>query len=183
MHDEVAAEKSPRNRTEIPKIELPKGGGAIRAIDEKLRANAANGTASFSIPLPFHAGPDAFSPALSLSYDSGTGIGLVRLGWSLDLPSISRGTGKKLPRYDDAHDSDNFQLTGFEDLVPRVLPSGEWDIEDAGGYRVQRYRPRIGGSFAVIETTRRVAHGVRRSATATRTREEASYKTPRFKRE
>jgi hypothetical protein len=78
-------------------------------------------------------------------------MGLFGLGWSLNLPSISRGTGKRLPRFDDAQDSDDFQLTGFEDLVPLALPSGDPDIEYVGGYRVQRYRPRIEGGFARIE--------------------------------
>ena len=31
---------------------MPKGGGALRGIDEKFQVNAANGTSSFSIPLP-----------------------------------------------------------------------------------------------------------------------------------
>jgi RHS repeat-associated protein len=150
-HEDRQSERSPRNRIDIPKIELPKGGGAVRAIDEKLRVNAANGTSSFSIPLPFHPGRDGFGPALSLTYDSGGGMGLFGLGWSLNLPSISRGTGKRLPRFDDAQDSDDFQLTGFEDLVPLALPSGDPDIEYVGGYRVQRYRPRIEGGFARIE--------------------------------
>ena len=150
-HEDRQSERSPRNRIDIPKIELPKGGGAVRAIDEKLRVNAANGTSSFSIPLPFHPGRDGFGPALSLTYDSGGGMGLFGLGWSLNLPSISRGTGKRLPRFDDAQDSDDFQLTGFEDLVPLALPSGAPDIEYVGGYRIQRYRPRIEGSFARIE--------------------------------
>lgn len=151
QHDGPGGGKSPRNRIEVPKIELPKGGGAVRAIDEKLRVNAANGTSSFSIALPFHPGRDDFGPALSLAYDSGSGMGLFGLGWSLDVPSITRGTGKRLPRYDDAQDSDDFQLTGFEDLVPALLPGGVPDVEETGGYRIQRYRPRIEGAFARIE--------------------------------
>lgn len=147
--------KSPRNRIEIPRIELPKGGGAVRAIDEKFRVNAANGTSSFSVPLPFHPGRDGFGPGLALSYDSGSGMGLFGLGWSLDLPSISRATGRRLPLYDDAADADDFQLTGFEDLVPAIRADGTPEIEEAGGYRIQRYRPRIEGSFARIERVHR----------------------------
>lgn len=40
------------NAIKIPKIELPKGGGAIKSIDEKFQVNAVNGTASLSVPLP-----------------------------------------------------------------------------------------------------------------------------------
>ncbi|RVP47331.1 SpvB/TcaC N-terminal domain-containing protein [Sinorhizobium medicae] len=149
--EEQQGRKTTRNRIEIPKIELPKGGGAIRAIDEKFQVNSANGTLSFSVPLPFHAGRSSFGPALTLSYDSGAGLGLFGLGWSIDLDSISRGTGKQLPRYDDEAGSDDFQLSGFEDLVPATRSDGTPDIEEIGGYRIQRYRPRIEGSFARIE--------------------------------
>ncbi len=41
------------NSIEIPQINLPKGGGAIKSIDEKFSVNAVNGTSGFSIPLPF----------------------------------------------------------------------------------------------------------------------------------
>jgi len=42
----------PSNELKIPTIELPKGGGALKGIDEKFQVNPANGTASFSVPLP-----------------------------------------------------------------------------------------------------------------------------------
>ena len=35
------------NALEIPQISLPKGGGAIKSIDEKFSVNAANGTVRF----------------------------------------------------------------------------------------------------------------------------------------
>src|SRR5258706_7841032 len=57
----------------IPKIELPKGGGALKNIDEKFQVNAANGTASFSVPLPFSKTRSDFVPVLALSYNSGSG--------------------------------------------------------------------------------------------------------------
>jgi len=44
--------KTKSNAIEIPSISLPKGGGAIKGIDEKFSVNAVNGTASFSIPIP-----------------------------------------------------------------------------------------------------------------------------------
>ncbi len=37
-----------------PQISLPKGGGAIKSIDEKFTVNAANGTAGSSIGFPFN---------------------------------------------------------------------------------------------------------------------------------
>jgi RHS repeat-associated protein len=151
FHEGEGNHRGARKGIEIPKIELPKGGGAVRAIDEKFRVNSANGTSTFSIPLPFQSSRNSFGPSLSLSYDSGSGMGLFGLGWSLGLPSITRATGKRLPQYNDIDDSDDFLLTGFEDLVASALPDGRLDIEDIGNYRVQRYRPRTEGSFARIE--------------------------------
>ena len=81
--------KTESNAIEVPSISLPKGGGAIKGIDEKFSVNAVNGTASFSIPLPFSPARGA-SPALGLSYNSGAGNGIFGLGWALSLPSIKR---------------------------------------------------------------------------------------------
>ena len=83
--------KTKSNAIEMPSIALPKGGGAIKGIDEKFSVNAVNGTASFSIPLPFSPARGA-SPALGLSYNSGAGNGVFGLGWTLSLPSIKRKT-------------------------------------------------------------------------------------------
>ncbi|MBV6442340.1 MAG: hypothetical protein DYG98_19160 [Haliscomenobacteraceae bacterium CHB4] len=65
---------------QIPQISLPKGGGAIKGIDEKFQVNAANGTASLSLPLPFLQGRNGFMPAIGLGYNSGGGNGLFELG-------------------------------------------------------------------------------------------------------
>jgi len=51
------------NSIEIPQINLTKGGGAIKSIDEKFSVNAVNGTVGFSIPLPFSSAR-GFSPGL-----------------------------------------------------------------------------------------------------------------------
>src|SRR6476620_1277067 len=76
------------NAIEIPSISLPKGGGALKGIDEKFKVNAANGTASFSIPLPVSPGRNGFTPSLSLTYNSGSGNSICGLGWDIDLPAI-----------------------------------------------------------------------------------------------
>src|ERR1035437_159750 len=54
---------------QIPSISLPKGGGALKNIDEKFQVNAVNGTAGFSLPLPFSKTRSDFIPAISLSYN------------------------------------------------------------------------------------------------------------------
>ncbi|MCY7330276.1 MAG: hypothetical protein LH618_17125, partial [Saprospiraceae bacterium] len=108
------------NAIEVPSISLPKGGGAIKGIDEKFEVNAANGTSSFSIPLPLSPNRNGFTPPLSLSYNSGTGNSLFGTGWDLGMPAIQRGTDKKLPRYLDSNDpeaikkEDSFMFSGVE---------------------------------------------------------------------
>lgn len=54
-----------------PAISLPKGGGAIRGIDEKFSVNPATGTSSLTVSVFTTPGRSDFYPKLSLSYDSG----------------------------------------------------------------------------------------------------------------
>jgi len=70
-----------------------------------------------SIALFTSPGSSGFGPQLSLSYDSGAGNGPFGLGWSLNLPGVSRKTDQGLPRYEDAVESDIFILSGIE-LTP-----------------------------------------------------------------
>jgi RHS repeat-associated protein len=146
--------------TAVPKIELPKGGGAIRGIGEKFAANPVTGTGTMTVPISTSAGRSGFSPRLSLSYDSGSGNGPFGFGWSLALPSITRKTSLGLPQYLDASESDVFILSDAEDLVPVLSRNkqGKWEREEAPlrtvaamRYRVDRYRPRVEGLFARIE--------------------------------
>ena len=129
---------------------LPKGGGALRGIDEKFAANPLTGIGSLSVPIATSHGRSGFGPAHSLSYDSGSGIGAFALGWSLGLPAIGRRTDLELPTYND--DYDNFVLSRAEDLVP-AFTNGTTTIIKAtrDGYVIRRYRPRVEGLFARIE--------------------------------
>lgn len=144
--------KTKSNLLEVPSITLPKGGGAIKSIDEKFQVNPVNGTASFSLPFPASPGRNGFTPALALGYSSGGGNGLFGLGWSMDAPSIQRKTDKQLPRYNDAEASDVFVFSGAEDLVPYLDANGV-PLVSADGTST-RYRPRIEGGFAKIEQIR-----------------------------
>src|SRR5690349_570025 len=87
-----------------PSLSLPKGGGAVKGIDEKFAVSPATGAGSASLPLPLSPGRQGFTPPLGLSYSSGGGQGPFGLGWQLSLPSINRKTEKGLPRYRDEED-------------------------------------------------------------------------------
>lgn len=144
------------NQIQIPSISLPKGGGALKNIDEKFEVNAVNGTAGFSVPLPFSKTRSDFIPAVTLSYNSGSGNSEFGLGWNLGFSSIQRKTDKKLPEYKDAEESDVFMFTGVEDLVPVIINdgNGNWskdEFDAATGDKIKRYRPRIEGTFSRIE--------------------------------
>src|SRR5258708_34068360 len=96
----------------IPRIELPQGGGALKGIDEKFQVNTASGTAQFSISLPLSPGRSGFVPTVGLGYDSGSGNSVFGLGWSLSYAFIQRKTDKLLPTYQDVDESDVFLLSG-----------------------------------------------------------------------
>lgn len=78
---------------DIPSVAIPKGGGAIRGIDEKFEVNPINGSASASIPVPV-AGGRALAPEMAVVYSSGSGNGIFGAGWTLTLSDISRKTDK-----------------------------------------------------------------------------------------
>ena len=138
-----------------PGISLPKGGGALRGVDEKFSVNPVTGSCSLTAPLALSQGRSGFGPQLALSYDSGNGNGAFGMGWNLSLPAITRRTDKGLPKYRDELESDIFVLSGAEDLVPALIPndSGHLTLDEyeRDGYAVKRYRPRIEGLFARIE--------------------------------
>lgn len=148
------------NAIEVPQISLPKGGGALKGIDEKFQVNPTNGTSSFSIPLPFSPNRNGFTPQLALSYNSGTGNSLFGIGWDLGFPAIQRRTDKKLPRYfdtnsiEDIPQEDSFMFSGVEELVPLLdFQNDDWTVREIpdANYIIRQYRPRIEGGFSRIE--------------------------------
>ncbi|MFJ5262265.1 SpvB/TcaC N-terminal domain-containing protein [Streptomyces sp. NPDC088387] len=132
---------------DVPSLSLPTAGGALRGMGEKFSTNPVTGTATVSVPIAVAPARGA-EPALTLSYDSGAGNSPFGLGWSTDVPSVVRATDKGLPRY---LDTDVFQLSGAEDLVPAVVPAPRTD----GVYDITAYRPRTEGPFVRIEQWRR----------------------------
>ncbi|TIN77493.1 SpvB/TcaC N-terminal domain-containing protein [Mesorhizobium sp.] len=170
-HQAIFAGKEPAradwlSRTGTVPISLPKGGGAIRGIDEKFSVSAVTGASTVGIPIAASPGRGGFGPVLSISYNSGGGNGPFGFGWALGLSAITRKTSLGLPLYRDAEESDVFVLAGVEDLVPEFSKDTAGDWVRAGGsyvvaetqhtvsgrnYRVRRYRPRVEQPFSRIE--------------------------------
>ncbi len=151
-----SAETGPSDNT-VPTPSLPKGGGAMRGLGEQFQMAAFTGTGSLTIPVNTSPGRGGFGPQISLRYDSGAGNGPFGLGMSLSPPSISRRTDRGLPWYGDRDDSDDFQLTGAEDLVPVLVETASgWEKYERteGDFLVHRYRPRVESAFARIERWR-----------------------------
>ena len=168
MRDDPSSGPGEGGRGAVEAPSLPKGGGAIRSMGEKFAANPVSGTGATTVPLAVSPGRSGFTPSLTLSYDSGSGNGPFGFGWELSLPSVTRKTSKGIPLYRDEIDSDVFELSGMEDLVPvlRQDAAGDWVIGPSGarrvheeveeGHVVRRYRPRIEGLFARIERWSRI---------------------------
>ncbi len=162
----IGAGKDKRQQFNPPSVSLPKGGGAIRGIDEKFGVNPVSGTATITVPVFTSPGRSDFYPKISLAYDSGAGNGPFGFGWGLSVPSITRKTSKGLPRYQDGEDPDVFILSGTEDLVPCLTKTGSSWVDEVssatvGGqsFTVRRYQPRIEGLFARIERWQNDASG------------------------
>jgi RHS repeat-associated protein len=146
---EGAAQQGPG----LPTITLPTGGGAIRGIGEKFAANPVTGTGSFTVPLAVSPGRSGFTPSLALTYNTGRGNSPFGLGWNVSTPNITRKTDQGLPRYADNEESDVFQFSETEDLVPVLAEDGTpmVDPNTWPGWTVCPYRPRTEGLFARIE--------------------------------
>src|SRR5262245_12624642 len=123
-------------------ISLPQGGGALQGLGEKFAPDLHTGTGNFTVPISLPPGRGGFQPRLNLVYSTGNGNGPFGMGWSLDLPGVSRMTSQGIPRYQDhssGYNHDTFVLSGAEDLVPV-----------SEGDSLVRYRPRSEGLFARI---------------------------------
>jgi RHS repeat-associated protein len=149
---------SKASQADMPRLALPKGGGAIRGIGEKFESNPVTGTGSVTVPIATSPGRSGFEPKLSLSYNSGSGNGPFGFGWSMGSAAVTRKTDKGLPQYNDAQNSDIFILSDSEDLMPALIQDKEtWTLDISqralygSEYNVQRYRPRVEGLFARIE--------------------------------
>ena len=141
-----------------PKLELPKGGGAIRGIGEKFAANPVTGTGSMTVPIATSPGRSGFGPQLSLSLRLRRGQRSVRLRLALCRCLRSRARPTRACRSTTTpSESDVFILSGAEDLVP---------VLDAGRQPVRRRRTTAAATSSTA--TARASKGCSRASSAGR---------------
>lgn len=126
----------------IPPLTLPKpGASSLVGMPVTPSGIGPSGQAQFSIPLPASPGR-GYAPQLALT--SGGGNGVFGVGWQLSgVPSIRRRTDRGVPTYTE---DDTFLGPSGEVLVksPDQPPT-------LNTYTITTYRPRVEGSFDVIE--------------------------------
>lgn len=134
------------NNISVSQLSLPKGGGAIQGIGEKLQVQEFTGSGSFTLPI-FTSPCREISPELAVNYSSSSGNGTFGLGWNLNLPKISRKTTKAIPLYSE---NDTYLLSDSEDLVP-LTDKTRQEVLNSLNYDVIVYAVRNEGSFSLIE--------------------------------
>ncbi|MEV0117661.1 SpvB/TcaC N-terminal domain-containing protein [Streptomyces sp. NPDC050844] len=103
--------------TEASILPLPTGGGGQRAIDETFKTDLSTGSGFYQIQLQCPRGINDLTPELGLKYSTGAGNGPFGMGWSLNLPSITRRTERNRPRFGAGSVPDIFYLESKE-LAP-----------------------------------------------------------------
>jgi RHS repeat-associated protein len=102
-------------------ISLPKGPGAIEGLGESFQPHLNTGTASSGLTFRLPPGTAGHTPALSLSYEGGSGNGPLGFGWTLSMSSIQCRTDEGIPTYGQNVGfprADTFINDMKEELVP-----------------------------------------------------------------
>lgn len=128
-------------------LSLPKGGGAISGMGETCTSNPFTGTLRFSLPLPTTPCRD-FTPQMNLSYDSAGGNGVFGIGFSVDIPAITRKVSMGVAKYDE---SDIFLFAQAEELVKKAQASREVIDPNGTEWEVTLYELRTEGLFSIFE--------------------------------
>lgn len=110
------------------------GAGAPLAGLDVIPAPVANaqGTATTGLTLRLPPGRQGMAPVLRAAYDSSSGNGLLGVGWSMPVSSISIDTRWGVPKYRGIED--HYQLDGQP--IVHVATISEW---------VDEYQPRVQG--------------------------------------
>ena len=127
-------------------VSVPRGGGAIRGLNDNLNINSFTGTFRYSIQPQVSPGRQGFQPSFALEYNSSNGNGPFGLGWQLTIPEIKRKTSNGIPQYAGA---DTFLLSGLEELISiRSYATADSTTLD---YSITMYKPRSNDDYSKIE--------------------------------
>ena len=133
-HPWAAQSSSPKPGVSPQTLSLPSGAGSIEGLGESFEPQLNSGTFVYRIPLKLPPMRQGAAPSLALEYNSGSGNGMLGLGWRLPLPEIRRQTDRGLPQYTDG---DTFSDWTGEELVR--LAEGTFRCENEGLFaRFQR---------------------------------------------
>ena len=128
------------------RISLPQGPASIGGLGSNFAPSLASGTAAEHVDIRTPPSVGAFAPTLSLSYDAGTGVSELGMGWKLaGPPSIRRRIEQGLPRFDE---TDSFELVGLgmpSDLLK--MPDGYYRPEQETGTFVRVQRSKDGAEW------------------------------------
>ena len=102
------------------------------------------GEARLSYPIDVPAGRGGVQPDLALGYNSGAANSWIGQGWDLSAPAITVDTRWGVPRYNDALETETYQMDGAQ-LAP-VANRGTLVARTAE----KVFHPRVEGSFAKI---------------------------------
>lgn len=141
-------DKPGKSKISIQELSLPKGGGAMKGLEDSFQPNIFTGTGTYSIPLPVTAAR-GFEPKMALSYSSGNGNSAFGLGCSLSLSKISVSTTTGTPQY---HNDMIYELEEAGQLLRKEM-NGNPRKETLNGisYTVTIYIPRILNDYSLIE--------------------------------
>jgi hypothetical protein len=106
------------------------------------------GVGHFSVPIKLSPGRDGFHPELALSHGSAASNGDFGLGWSIDIPHISRRTSQGVPTYDDEQDVFVYSL---DELTPKLDDHGAAVTSTQDGYCQTEFVPQVAHSPVRIE--------------------------------
>src|SRR5438128_1932735 len=72
------------------RVSLPDGPGSVEGIGDNAEVNLAMGQMAYSYPVELPRGFSGVTPELAFAYSSGSGAGLLGVGWSVEFPAIER---------------------------------------------------------------------------------------------
>lgn len=126
----------------------------MKSIADAFQPSSFSGTCVYPVQIPLSAAR-GFGPELSLNYESGSGNGILGIGFSMSLPKISRRTDGGIPQYNN---TDIFVSSEDGNLTPKLVSkNGGWVCDEqvksyeGVSYNVVVYLPRKQENFALIE--------------------------------